>query len=184
MKKDLLNKKEIYYGSINMPKYFEINRYELKSDILISFIENKTISKDTLKYESLDYVVNHSKTHQVLINYIIEHLYLKYKLNLINVLSFGNVLDKNEQSFSRKIKNYKHKLDNLNYVMVYGVDVNDDCSIIFEDEDHSNNQELHHFNIKNNEFILFKSTERFFISKNISNKKNIFLITNLVEALY
>ena len=68
--------------------------------------------------------------------------------------------------------------------MVYGVDVNDDCSIIFEDEDHSNNQELHYFNIKNNEFILFKSTERFFISKNISNKKNIFLITNLVEALY
>jgi len=184
MKKDLLNKKEIYYGSINMPKYFEINRYELKSDILISFIEKKTISKDTFKYECLDYVVNHSKTHQTLINYMIEHLYLKYKLNLINVLSFANVLDKNEQSFSRKIKNSKYKLDKSNYVMVYGIDVNDDCSIVFEDENYSNNQELHHFNINNNEFILFKSTERFFISKNISNKKNIFLIINLVDTLY
>jgi hypothetical protein len=172
MKKDLLNNNDFYYGNIDMPKYFEINRFELKSNILVSFIKDKSLSKDSFTYEFYDYELLHSKALQMLIVYITEHIRLKYNLSIENREFFGNILDKNEQSFSRKFSK-----KGMDYTMVYAVDVTkNSSSIVFENDDPNKN--LNFFQIENNNFILFSSKERFFISKNNSNNLNIFLIVN------
>ena len=36
MKKEILSEIDVYYGTVDMPKYFEINRDELKANLLNS----------------------------------------------------------------------------------------------------------------------------------------------------
>ena len=44
MNKKILSEVDMYEGSIVLPKNHEIDRYKIKSDILQSKLENKTVS--------------------------------------------------------------------------------------------------------------------------------------------
>jgi len=69
MNKKILSEKALYFGKVDMPSGFEINREQLKSDILESRLSGE---------------IRHSKSLDMLNAYIIENTRLKHKISLIN----------------------------------------------------------------------------------------------------
>ena len=55
MKQTILSQIDIYEGEIKMPKFFDINRSELKADILESYVTQNVRSNNKLDYASMDY---------------------------------------------------------------------------------------------------------------------------------
>ena len=45
MQKKVLSEIDLYYGEIKMPKGFEINRNQIRNDIIESYIKKKRINK-------------------------------------------------------------------------------------------------------------------------------------------
>jgi len=70
MEKKVLSEIDLYYGDVEMPKGFEIDRKKLQSDILSSNINNKDFP--------------FSRNWDMLNTYIREHINLEYGFSLIN----------------------------------------------------------------------------------------------------
>jgi len=178
MEKKVLSEIVLYTGEVKMPKYFDINRPELKADILSSFVNQKTLSKNNMDYSFLDYEVPYSKSFDMLHTYVRENFFIENEKTLILQKSFGNILNINEQSFSRSLVeplDLKHSPD---FVMVYGVDVQPNSStVVIEYDDNRRANRTWHVPIENNKFVIFTSKQKFFISQNISKEQNIFLIS-------
>jgi hypothetical protein len=178
MEKKVLSEIALYIGEVKMPKYFDINRPELKADILSSFINQKTISQNNMDYSFLDYEVPFSKSLDMLHTYVRDNFLLKHKRNLILKKSFGNILNINEQSFSRSLVDPLDLKNSPDFVMVYGVDVQPNSStVVIEYDDNRRANRTWHVPIENNKFVIFTSNQKFFISQNISQEQNIFLTT-------
>jgi len=178
MNKRILSEIDIYDGIVDMPKYFEINRPELKSDILESYINHKSVSDNKLDYAFLDFEIPFSRSFDMLQKYICEYFFLKNKKSLIHQKSFGNILSTNEQSFSRSLIDPLDLRNSPDYVMVYGVDVQPkSASIVIEYDDNRRVNRSWHLPLTNNYFVIFPSTQKFFITANTSDKQNIFLTT-------
>jgi ribosomal protein S18 len=79
--KKVLSEIALYKGEVKMPKFFDINRSELKADILNSFITSKTLSQDNLNYAVLDYQIPFSKSFDMLQKYVTEYFKLEQKLS-------------------------------------------------------------------------------------------------------
>jgi len=179
MKQTILSQIDVYEGEVKMPKFFEINRAELKADILESYINQNVKSNNHLDFASMDYNLPFSRSLDMLKTYIVEHIKLHYGFNFIQLESFGNILNTNEQSFSRTMTNPIDLLHSPDYTTIYGVDVQPDSSslvIEYNDNRRVNNKKL--FKIKNNCYIIFPSILRSFITANTSSKQNIFLTMN------
>jgi len=66
------------------------------------------------------------------------------------------------------------------YTYIYGVDVSpDSCELVLEYDDNRRKNNTWHISLKNNKFIIFPSTQRYFISQNKSSQINVFLTANL-----
>ena len=164
-----------------MPKHYEINRHEIKADILYSKLNQKTISNNPYHYSFSDYEVTTSKTLNLLRSYINENLKIKYNLTLSPRLSFGNIFEPKQQSFFRNLIDPLNINDSSDYVMIYGVDLDRDASIVIEKIGKKGIKELVTFKINNNNFLLFPSHLKFFINENTSFQDNVFLSTTYVE---
>ena len=69
------------------------------------------------------------------------------------------------------------------YTYIYGVDVApDSCELVLEYDDHRRKGNTWHIPLENNKFIIFPSTQKYFISQNKSSAINVFLTTNLEIA--
>tara|TARA_Y100000114_G_C11757654_1_gene327788 strand:+ start:128 stop:682 length:555 start_codon:yes stop_codon:yes gene_type:complete len=177
--KKVLSEIAIYKGEVKMPKFFDINRSELKADILNSFITKKTLSQDNLNYAVLDYEIPFSKSFDMLQKYVTEYFKLEHKQSLIHYKSFGNILAPNEQSFSRRLVDESSLKNSPDYTMIYGVDIEpDSASIVIEYNNNRRVGQKEFISISNNFFIMFPSNQRYFITSNNSKENNIFLTTS------
>ena len=70
MNKKILSEQALIYGNVSMPKGFEINRDQLTKDILYSFLKESEFP--------------FSKNYDMLNTYILDHVRLKYKIDLIH----------------------------------------------------------------------------------------------------
>jgi len=82
MKKIILSEQSLYYGNVDMPKGWDIDREEIAKNIILS--EGKDLP--------------FLKTSDILNTYLQEHINLEYNLNIANKKIFGDVYDINEQS--------------------------------------------------------------------------------------
>ena len=162
MHKNILTEQALYYGDVKMPKGFEINHYKLKSEILQSKIENRDF--------------RFCKDWDKLNTFIREHIYLKFKIALINKSTWGNLfkpLTNTESLLEVNLMDLKHAPD---FVLLYGVQVKDCLIKIFYDNNRRKGN-CWDIELKNNMFIMFPSTNTY----TIHNKKNDDL--NIIQTI-
>lgn len=175
MDKVILNEEALFYGFVNCPKGFEIDRNEIKHNIMWGYIDNKDLNK---------YPVEHCLPLDYFNNYIKDFFRqkIKWKFNIIFKERFSYIL-KQEENVS--IKDDTNPLDFINspdYTLIYGVEL----------EDFSSNLIIHH-NVKripnctwtipmqNNKFILFPSHLKYEITKNKSKLNSFYLVQTYQE---
>ena len=180
MNKKILSQTILFEGEIKLPKHHEVDRYLIKSDILHSKINQRTVSQNPYHFASSDYEINTSKPVQLVRDYVHEKLRVYYDLGLEPRLSFGNIFDPKQQSFFRNMIDPTNIKDSPDFVMIYGVDVKE-ASVVLETQNKRGVNELSSYPIENNKFIVFPSYLKFFINENSSFNTNIFLTTTYVK---
>ena len=164
MKKKVLSEIALYYGDIEMPKGFEINRKKLQEDILKSQINNK-------KYP-------YSREWDKLNTYLREHINVEYGFQLINKETWGNFYKPKETSISLLNINPVDLRNSPDYTLLYGVNVKD-CRIRIHYNDNRRAGRSWDISLKNNQFIMFPSTNMYYITNNQKDSLNFILtITN------
>ena len=164
MKKKVLSEIALYYGDIEMPKGFEINRKKLQTDILKSQINNKDFP--------------YSREWDKLNTYLREHINVEYGFQLINKETWGNFYKPKETSISLLNINPVDLRNSPDYTLLYGVNVKD-CSIRIHYNDNRRAGRSWDISLKNNQFIMFPSTNMYYITNNQKDSLNFILtITN------
>ena len=181
MNKKILSEVDMYEGSIVLPKNHEIDRYKIKSDILQSKLENKTVSSNPYHFAHCDYSIETSNPLNLVRLTVPEKIFVYHKLLTEPRLSFGNVFEPKQQSFFRSMVDPTNIKESPDYVMIYGVDVDKNASVVLEIKDRRGVNRLSVYPISNNHFIMFPAYLRFFINENQSFQTNIFLTTTYVK---
>ena len=173
MLKKVLSETNLYIDTVQVIK---IDRAKIKNDILNSFVSEKRLSKNKKDYSYQDFEVPFSKPLQWLKDYLRDHFKVDYHRNLIGKKEWGNIYNPHESSFTR------HQVEPLllknspDYTCLYGVEVaKDSCELVIEYDDNRRKNRTWHIPLKDNQFIIFPSTQRYFISKNTSKQMNVFL---------
>jgi hypothetical protein len=169
MQKKVLSEIDLYFGQIEMPKDFEIDREKLCIDILL--FNNY---KNDFKF---------SRSWDMLQTYLREHINLKYNFTLIHKKTFGEIYKPREYSHSLlKVDpvDLKHSPD---YVMLYGVNVGkDSCKVFIEYDNNRRKGKSWKIPLNDNDFIMFPSTQRYHITANTSEQLN-FILTSTYEFI-
>tara|TARA_R110002020_G_scaffold103264_2_gene241840 strand:- start:847 stop:1389 length:543 start_codon:yes stop_codon:yes gene_type:complete len=173
MLKKVLSEIDIYIDTVHVIK---IDRAKLKNDILNSFAFEKRLSKNKKDYSYQDFQVPFSKPLQWLKDYIRDHFRVDYDKTLIPHKEWGNIYNRYESSYTR------HQVDPISlkeapdYTCLYVLDIaKDSCELVIEYDDNRRKNRTWHIPLKDNQFIIFPSTQRYFISQNKSKQMNIFL---------
>ena len=175
MQKKVLSEIDIYTGSVDCPKNFEIDRKTIKNSILQSYATDRRSSNNSRDYY-LDYFVPHSKPLGWLHDYIRDHFNCDYNKGLLHKAQWGNIYKHNQQSFLRTTVEPLDLRNSPDYTFVYAVDIGQDsCDIIIEYNDNRRADRTWNVSMKNNHFIMFPSTQKYFITPNQSKQLNIFL---------
>ena len=161
MHKNILTEQALYYGDVKMPKGFEINQDKLKSQILQSKIEN-TNFKFSKEWDKLN-------------TFIREHIFLEFKIDLINKSTWGNLYKPSTNTESLLEVNLMD-LHAPDFVLLYGVQVKDCLIKIFYDNNRRKGN-CWDIELKNNMFIMFPSINTY----TIHNKKNDDL--NIIQTI-
>ena len=143
-----------------MPKGFEIDKNTLQTDII--------------KHQIQDCEFPFSREFDKLNTYLREHILVEYGFTLINKLTTGYMFKPNETSYPEKDIDELDLRNSPDYTMLYGVSLNN-CSVrIYYD---SNRRKGRSWDIKlnNNEFIIFPSTQQYFITNNQKDNLNLIL---------
>mgnify|MGYP003645685549 CR=1 FL=1 len=157
MNKLTLSEQALYYGIVKMPKHWEIDGTELAHHILHSNLIN----------EKLQF----SKTYDKLNTYVIEHLYVKYKLQLINRDTWGNIYVPNEKTDLLSNVNLLDLQHSPDYTCLYGINtVNCNVKIFYDDNRRKN--KWWNIELKPNMFIMFPSINNYCITNDQKNSLN------------
>ena len=164
MEKKVLSKIDLYYGDVEMPKGFEIDRDKLQEDILKSQINNKEFP--------------FSRTWDMLNTYMREHINMEYGFQLVNKETWGNAYKPEEISIPLLPIDPVDLKNSPDYVLLYGVNVKD-CSIRIHYDDNRRKGRSWDIPLKNNQFIMFPSMQMYYITNNQKDSLNFILtITN------
>jgi hypothetical protein len=175
MHKKVLSEIDLYTDTI---QGIEIDRKKIKNDILTSFVSEKRLSKNKKDYSYQDFEVGFSSPLQWMRDYIRDHFKADYSKTLIPQNEWGNVYNQYESSIVRHQVKPMSLKDSPDYTCLYGIDVaKDSCELVIEYDDNRRKNRTWHIPLKNNQFIIFPSSQRYFISKNTSKQMNIFLTT-------
>jgi hypothetical protein len=167
MKKILLSQIDLYFGNIEMPKGFEIDQEKLSVDILSSTIYNREFP--------------FSKSLDMLQTYLREHIKLEYEFNLVYKKTIGNVYKPNQHSNLLIQVDPVDLRNSPDYVMLYGVNVGkDSCKVFIEYDDNRRKGRSWEIPLNNNGFVMFPSTQRYYITANKSEQLN-FILTSTYE---
>jgi len=160
MQKKVLSEIGLYYGDVAMPKGFEIDRDKLQSDILKSHINNKDFP--------------FSRNWDMLNTYIREHINVEYGFSLINKKTWGNVYKPKEISIPLLNIDPVDLRNSPDYTLLYGVNVKD-CSARIHYDDNRRAGRSWDIPLTNNQFIMFPSTQMYYITNNHKDSLNFIL---------
>tara|TARA_R100000231_G_scaffold137727_1_gene114605 strand:- start:343 stop:855 length:513 start_codon:yes stop_codon:yes gene_type:complete len=155
--KKILSQIDLYYGTIQMPKGFEIDRDILQKDILIHKIQ--------------DCPFPFSRDWDKLNTFLREHIFVEYGFSLINQLTVGYNFKPQESSFPEKDVNEVDLKNSPDYTMLYGVNV-ENCSVRIYYNDNRRAGRSWDISLTNNKFIIFPSNLYYFITNNQKDKLN------------
>jgi hypothetical protein len=168
MQKKVLSEIDFYFGQIEMPKGFEIDREILAKDILYY-----TINKNFL----------FSKSWDMLNTYLRENIRLKYNFSLINKDTIGDIYAPGQASIPFLQVDPIDLKNSPDYVMLYGVNVEkDSCKIFIEYDDNRRKGKNLEIYLNNNDFVIFPSTLTYHVTKNKSDQLN-FILTITYEFI-
>ena len=164
MQKKVLSEIALYYGDVAMPKGFEIDRDKLQSDILKSQINKKEFP--------------YSREWDKLNTYVREHINVEYGFQLVNKETWGNVYKPKEISIPLLNIDPVDLKNSPDYTLLYGVNVKD-CSVRIHYDDNRRAGRSWDIPLKNNQFLMFPSTNMYYITNNQKDSLNFILtITN------
>jgi hypothetical protein len=164
MHKKILSQIDLYFGQIEMPKGFEIDREKLSIDILSSTIYNREFP--------------FSKSWDMLQTYLREHINLEYGFTLVNKKTIGSIYKPGEYSNLLLQVDPVDLRNSPDYIMLYGVNIGkDSCKVFIEYDDNRRKNKSWEIPLNNNDFIMFPSTQRYYITANKSEQLNFILTT-------
>ena len=140
-----------------MPKGFEIDRNKLQSDILSSQIKD-------LKFPF-------SRNWDMLNTYMREHINVEYTFTLINKETWGNSYKPQEVSIPLLNIDPVDLRNSPDYTFLYGVNVKD-CSVRIHYDQNRRAGRSWDIPLKNNDFIMFPSTQMYYITNNQKDSLN------------
>ena len=162
MHKKVLSEIELHYGTIDMPKGFEIDRSKLQSDILSSQIKNCRFP--------------FSREWDKLTTYMREHINVEYKFTLVNKETWGNAYKPKEISIPLLNIDPVDLKNSPDYTFLYGVNVKD-CSVRIHYDQNRRAGRSWDIPLANNDFIMFPSTQMYYITNNQKDSLNFILTT-------
>ena len=157
MQKKVLTEQSLFYGDINMPIHWDIDRNDLAHHILHSNLTNKKLQ--------------FSKTYDKLDTYIRDFIGLKYSINLINKSTWGNIYKPNETTIPLLNIDPVDLRNSPDFTMLYGVKVKD-CFVRIHYDDNRRKGRSWDMELKNNMFIIFPSTNMYYITNDQKNNLN------------
>ena len=157
MQKKVLSEIGLYYGGVDMPKGFEIDRHKLQEDILKSQINNKYFP--------------YSRSWEMLSTYMREHINVEYGFTLINKETRGNVYKPKEISIPLLNIDPVDLKNSPDYTLLYGVNVKD-CSVRIHYDDNRRKGRSWDIPLINNQFIMFPSMQMYYITNNQKDSLN------------
>ena len=157
MQKKVLSEIDLYYGMIDMPKGFEINREKLQSDILSSQIKNSEFP--------------FSRTWDMLNTYLRDHVNLEYGFTLVNKETWGNIYKPKEISIPLLNIDPVDLKNSADYTFLYGVNVKD-CMVKIHYDDNRRKGRSWDIPLTNNQFIMFPSTNMYYLTNNQKDSLN------------
>ena len=176
MRKKVLSEIDLYTGEIETPKGFEIKRKEIKNSIIQPYIQQTRISNNPKNHSYLDYKVSSTQPLSWLKDHMRDYFNVDYDKSLIPQLDWGNVYKPQEQSSLRNTIELLNLKNSPDYTFIYGVDVEQDsCDIVIEYDDNRRTNKTWRSPMKNNFFVMFPSTQKYFITPNQSKQLNVFL---------
>ena len=162
MQKKVLSEIDLHYGPIKMPKGFEIDRDKLQSDILSSQINNSKFA--------------FSREFDKLNTYMREHINLEYEFTLVNKEMWGNAYKPKEISIPLINIDPVDLRNSPDYTFLYGVNVKE-CSVRIHYDDNRRSGKNWDIPLENNKFIMFPSTQMYYITNNQKDSLNFILTT-------
>ena len=160
MQKKVLSEIDLHYGTIDMPKGFEIGLNKLQEDILTSQINNKKFP--------------YSREWDKLNTYMREHINVEHRFQLVNKETWGNVYKPKEISIPLLNIDPVDLRNSPDYTLLYGVNVKD-CSVRIHYDDNRRAGRSWDIPLKNNQFVMFPSTQMYYITNNQKDSLNSIL---------
>ena len=157
MQKKVLTEQSIYYGYVSMPKHWEIDQNELAHHILQS-----SLTDNKLQF---------SKTYDKLNTYIKDFIGVKYNISLVNKSTWGNIYKPAETTIPLLNIDPVDLRNSPDFTMLYGVKVKD-CFVRIHYEDNRRKGRSWDIELKNNMFIMFPSTNMYYITNNQKDSLN------------
>ena len=157
MQKKILTEQSLFYGDIDMPKGFEIDQEKLTNDILQSTFNSKEFP--------------FSRTWDMLNTYMRDFIGLDYGINLVNKSTWGNIYKPNETTIPLLNIDPVDLRNSPDFTMLYGVKVKD-CFVRIHYEDNRRKGRSWDIELKNNMFIMFPSTNMYYITNNQKDSLN------------
>jgi len=162
MHKKVLSEQALYHGDVAMPKGFEIDRDKLQSDILKSQIKNEKFP--------------FSREWDKLNTYMREHINLEYNFQLVNKEMWGNVYKPKEISVPLLNIDPVDLRNSPDYTFLYGVN-SKDCSVRIHYDANRRAGRNWDISLKNNHFIMFPSTNMYYLTNTQKDSLNFILTT-------
>ena len=162
MQKKILSEIDLHYGKIDMPKGFEIGRDKLQKDILSSHIKDSKFP--------------FSREWDKLNTYMREHIKVEHGFTLVNKETWGNMYKPKEISIPLLNIDPVDLRNSPDYTFLYGVNVKD-CSVRIHYEQNRRAGRSRDIKLENNKFIMFPSTQMYYITNNQKDSLNFILTT-------
>jgi len=157
MQKKVLTEQSIYYGDVSMPKHWEIDQNDLAHHILQSNLNNE-------KFQF-------SGTWDKLDTYIKDFIKLKYNISLVNKETWGNIYKPQQLTPPLLNINPVDLRNTPDYILLYGVKV-EKCMVKIHYDDNRRKGRSWDIELKNNMFIMFPSTNMYYIINNQKDSLN------------
>ena len=167
MQKKVLSEIALYYGDVAMPKDWDIDRDKLEQDILTSHVTDSPFP--------------FSRTWDMLNTYMRDHIGLEYGFSLINKETWGNAYKPEEVSVPLLNIDPVDLRNSPDYTFLYGVKIKN-CMVRIHYEDNRRKGRSWDIKLKNNMFIMFPSTNMYYITNNQKDQLN-FVLTNTYEYI-
>jgi len=157
MLKKVLSEIALYHGEINMPIDWDIDREKLSQNIISSNLFEKDFQ--------------FSKAWDMVNTYVREYFNMKYDVSLRNKDTWGNIYSPNQISVPLLQIDPVNLKNSPDFVFLYGVKV-EECMIKIYYDDNRRKGKSWNIQLKNNSFIMFPSSNLYYISNNQKNSIN------------